>query len=348
MGFSRRQFVRLATATAGATLAGMRPVLAQSLPAIKATHFGGPYAILEKAVGEPLAQRGVARVSFEVENSGTALAKMQAQKGNPPFNVALLTRGVAIRAMNIGLIEPLASGDVQELDQLAPGALAPGNVGVGLVLDSVDIMYDGKRVANPIESWLDLWKPEFKGRLLLPALPLPMAHLIVMSTAKALGGSEKDDKAIDEAFRKLKELKPGVRAFYRDPVQAIQLVERGEAVACPQYSARISNAMRANPSIARATPREGVPVSVYDLTLLKDSQNQDVAKKYINFCLSVPVQQQLANGLLATMVNKNAKVDPANARFVMTDYSRLWFFDEVYVAGKQREWFDRWTREIES
>jgi putative spermidine/putrescine transport system substrate-binding protein len=346
---SRRRFVRCAAASAGAAAGlGASGSRAQSMPTLTATHFGGPYGILEKLVAQPLAERGIARVVYDVENSGTALAKMQAQKDNPPFNVALLTRSVAIRANTIGLIEPLRPGDVAEADQLEEGAIAPGRVGVGLVFDSVDIMYDTKRVSKPIESWLDLWQPEFKGRLLMPALPLPMAHLIIMITAKSMGGSEKDEKAIDQAFKKLKDLKPNIRAFYRDPVQANQLVERGEALACPQYSIRIGNVMKANPAIARATPREGVPVSVYDLVVLKGSAHQDIAKKYIDLCVSAPVQQELANALLATVVNKNAKIDAANSKLIMSDYSRLWFFDEGYVAGKQREWFDRWTREIES
>jgi putative spermidine/putrescine transport system substrate-binding protein len=344
----RRQLIRLAAALPAATVLGNRRSIAQSIPTIKATHFGGPYTLLQKAVAEPLAKNQIANVIYEVENSGTALAKMQAQKGNPPFNVALLTRGVAIRASNIGLIEHLGAGDINDLGQLTEGALAPNGVGVAMVLDSIDIMYDRNRVSKPIESWLDLWRPEFKGKLLMPALPLPMAHLIVIITARALGGSEKDDKWIGEAFSKLKELKPNIRTFYRDPVQANQLIERGEAVACPQYSIRISNAMKANATLTRATPKEGVPVTAYDLTLLKDSLNQDIAKKYINFCLSAPVQQLLANGLLATMANKVAKIEPQNEQYVMNDYSRLWFFDEIYVAMKQREWFDRWTREIES
>jgi putative spermidine/putrescine transport system substrate-binding protein len=345
---SRSDFLRLAAASAGAAALGAKVSHAQSIPTIKATHFGGPYGILEKLVGQPLAERGIAKVVYEVENSGTALAKMQAQKDNPPFNVALLTRSVAIRANNIGLIEPLSAGDITDAGQLADGTVAPGRIGVGFLFDSIDIMYDTKRVSQPIESWLDLWRPEFKGQLLMPALPLPMAHLIVMITAKALGGSEKDDKAIGDAFKKLKELKPNIRAFYRDPVQANQLVERGEAVACPQYSIRIGNLMKTNPTIARATPKEGVPVSIYDLTVLKGSAHQDLAKKYINLCISAPVQEQIANSLLATVVNKNVKIDTANAKFIMSNYSRLWFFDEGYVAGKQREWFDRWTREIES
>ena len=183
----------------------------------------------------------------------------------------------------------------------------------------------------------------------MPALPLPAAHLIVMITAKALlGASEKDEKAIDAAFRKLKELKPNIRTFYRDPIQANQLLERGEAVVSPAYAARIANFMKTNPNIARAVTKEGVPASPIDLVILKGSANRDVSVKYLNLCVSTTVQQQVANSILATPVNRNAKIEPENSKYVMNDYSRLRFFDEVYVAGKQREWFDRWTREIES
>lgn len=344
---SRRRFIQLGAASAGLAMVGAPTSFAQSVPTIKSMHYGGPWAVLEK-VGQQFAEGGLARMAYEVENSGTALAKMQVQKDNPPFNVALLTRVVAIRAMNTGLIEPLKPGDISDAGALASGALVPGGIGVALTFDSIDLMYDSRRVTNPIESWLDLWRPEFKGKILMPALPLPLGHLIVVTIAKALGGSERDSKAIDEAFKKLRELKPSIRAFYRDPIQANQLIERGEALVCPQYNNRIGNAMKASPTISRATPKEGIPVSAYDLVVVKGSPHQDIARKYVNFCLSASVQQQIANAILTVPVNKSAKIDPANAKYVMHDYSRLWFVDEVFVATKQRELFDRWTREIES
>lgn len=33
---------------------------------------------------------------------------------------------------------------------------------------------------------------------------------------------------------------------------------------------------------------------------------------------------------------------------VISDPSKIWFMDEEYTAARQREWLDRYTREVQS
>jgi len=118
-------------------------------------------------------------------------------------------------------------------------------------------------------------------------------------------------------------------------------------VAAAQYSIRIGHVMKGNPNIARATPKEGVVATPYDLCVTKASPNQDVSRRYINFALSPKIQESLAANLLATPVHRSVKVPPAAQRLVMTDTSRLVFIDEDHVAAQQKEWVDRWVREVQ-
>jgi putative spermidine/putrescine transport system substrate-binding protein len=346
----RRTFLRLAATLTPACLASAaftRPALAQALTTIRVTHFGGPYGALKDLVGAPFENEKLGRVVYETEGSGAVLlGKLQAQRDNPPFNVFMMNRSFSTRAANAGLISTLSADEVPALREVHKEALLKNGSGVGMVYDSFDVMYDTTKVSAPITSWLDLWRPDLKGKLVLPSSALGGTILfVVISVARSLGGGERD---VEGAFKKLKELKPNVRLFYSDPNQATQLIERGEVAAAAQYSIRIGHVMKGNPNVARATPKEGVIAVPYDLCVTKASPNQDVSKRYINFALSPKIQEALAANLLATPVHRAVKVPPAVQRLVMTDASKLVFIDEDYVAAQQKEWVDRWTREIQS
>lgn len=347
----RRRFMQVA-ALSGAALAAesalpfrIGPARAQAAT-LRVTHFGGPYGALKDIVGTPFEQEKLGKVVYETEQPAIILSKLQAQRDSPPWDVVMMVRAVALRAGKAGLFATVNPREIPAMSEALPQAVLADNLGVAVILDSVDVMYDSTKLSTPITSWLDLWRPDLKGKIALPAMPLAgYVTLTLLGVARALGGGERN---VEDAFKKIKELRPSVRAFVTDPNQASQLIERSEILAAPQYSARISNVMKANAHVVRATPKEGVPAAPYDLCITKGSPNQETAKRYINFVLSQKVQEAVASTVLATPVNKNAKVTGPAQRLVMTDLSKLWFVDEEYVAANQKDWLDRWVREIQS
>ncbi|MBI4184606.1 MAG: extracellular solute-binding protein [Proteobacteria bacterium] len=351
MTIHRRRFLRGCAATGAMALVGapwgVRRAAAQDLKTIRVTQFGGPFQVVKTAIGDPFEAARQGRVIYEVENSVSALTKLQAQKGNPPFNIVMFSRAFAIRAGKAGLLTTLTLADVPGLGELSPDAMVPGGFGLGIMLDSIDIAYDTRKVSAPITSWLDLGRADLKGQVVMPAAALPI-QFIVMQIARSLGGSEKSDKAINDAFAKLKEMKANVRTFYSDPIQATQMIERGDVAVAVQFGIRTSHIIKANPHIARASPeKEGVPGIPYDLCITQGSDNQDVARRYVNFAVRKESQEGLVRDLLATPVHKAVAV-PADLKKLVVDLKRVWFPDEEYAAAKQPEWSQRWTREVQS
>ncbi len=345
----RRQFLQSAvagTAALASTLHAPRRVSAQALKTIRVTHFGGPYGALKDLVGVPFEQEKLGKVVYETDQPAIIVSKLQAQREDPPYHVVMMVRSFALRAANAGLLAPIRQADVPALAEVYPQAVLPGGMGVAMLVDNVDLMYDGTKTPAPLTSWLDLWRPELRGKVVLPAMPLGgLVTLTILSVARALGTGE---RSVDEAFKKFKELKPHVRTFFTDPNQASQLLERGEIAAAPQYGARISNLMKANAQVVRATPKEGIPAAPYDLCIAKGAPDQDVCQRYINFVISRRIQESIAATIFATPVHRQAKVPASAERFVVSDFSKLWFIDEEYVAAHQKEWTDRWVKEIQS
>lgn len=319
---------------------------AQDARTIRVTHFGGPYAALKEIVGDPFEKAGKGKVVYETENSVSASAKLQAQKDDPPFDVVMLSRGITVRNGKSGMLVPLAKGDLANAAQLVSSAMAPGDFGAAMLIDAIDIMYDKTRVSAPITSWLDLWRPDLKGQIAILAAALPV-YTLVMQVARIVAGDDKKDASINAAFEKLKDLKPNVRTFYSDPVQASQMIERGEVAVAVQYVGRISAVMKGNPKIARATPKEGVPGVPYDLCLVARGRNKDVALQYIDTCLAPATQSALAARLSITPAHKDAKV-PAESSHLVVPPASIWFPDEDFAASKSADWARRWQREVQA
>ena len=86
----------------------------------------------------------------------------------------------------------------------------------------------------------------------------------------------------------------------------------------------------------------------YDLCIPVNAKNMAASKAYINYTITKAAQEAMATSLLATPVRPDVVV-PANvAPLVNVDPKLVFFQDEEYAAAKQREWLDRYTREVQS
>ncbi|HVX77447.1 MAG TPA: extracellular solute-binding protein [Bradyrhizobium sp.] len=348
---TRRQLL-CAGATAGAaafiTLGGIDRLWAEEA-LLRSTHFGGPYQVLSDIVGKPFTEAGLGRVEYDVEVSPSVIAKLQTQRGNPPFDVAMMSRSFGLRALNAGLLEKVSAADFPEAKSLIPEAIPAAGWGVAMISDTFDMMIDTKQVKEPVTSWLDLWKPEFQGKTALPSAANGGATFAFISCiVRAVGGKDQSDAAVNEAFARLKALKPSVRTFYPDSIQPTQLIDRGDISIAPQFGIRIANQTKVSPNIVKTTPKEGIAAIPYDLCIARGSKNVELAKKYINLTLTKPVQEHLVAALYGTPSRTDLNLDTELKRLVSLDPAQLFFQDEEYAASKQREWLDRYTREVQS
>lgn len=316
---------------------------------LRVTHFGGPYQVLSDIIGKPFEQARKIKVEYGIETASVAVAKIQTQKIDPPFDIIMVARFWALRAFGAGLLVKIDPSDISEISNLRPEMAPAAGWGVSAMLDSMDLMVDTRQIPKPVTSWLDLWRDDMKGKIMLPsAANGPSTSGLIACLVRAIGGDLKSEAAINDVFARLKVLKSSVRSFYADGSQPNILIERADIGVAPQFAIRIANTSRRFPHIVKATPKEGVLVVPYDLCIAKNSANVEAAKAYINFTLTKPVQQAIVANLLATPVRTDVDVSSDLASLVNTDSNLLWFQDEEYAAAKQREWLDRYTREVQS
>ena len=259
---TRRKLLSAAGIAAGAAvfnpLDGVSKLLAQEA-LVRSTHFGGPYQALNDIVGKRFAQAGLGRVEYDVEVSPSVIAKLQTAAAIPPFDVAMVSRSFGLRALNAGLLERVSAADFLEAKALIPQAIPAAGWGVAMISDTFDMMIDTNQVKEPVTSWLDLWKPEFKGKMALPSAANGGATFAFISCiVRAVGGQYQSDATVNDAFARLKALKPSVRTFYPDSIQPTQLIDRGDISIAPQFGIRIANQTKVSPNIVKTMPKEGI------------------------------------------------------------------------------------------
>lgn len=351
---NRRDFLSVvggigSVAATGTLLGGSRSSYAQGAGSVvKVTHFGGPYAELEKIVAEPFKAAGLGTVQYISSLTPATLGALQANKDNPPFDVVMLSRPAAVRAGNAGLVDKLDMSRIPSVKEFHEKARQPEGFGVPFVIDTVEIMYNKKMVKEPITSWLDLWRPDLDGKIALPSSSIVLPTDLIAVITRALGGVETDKQAVDKTFAKLAELKGRVRTFTSNPVQASTLIERGEVAATPQLGIRVSAVVQKSQDIARSFPKEGVSARPYDLCIVSGSKAKDLAYKYIEFIVSQKIQNDIVNAMWTPVGNANIKIPDSLKDKIFSDYDKLIFLDETYLATVQRDWMTRWERTIQA
>lgn len=155
---------------------------------------------------------------------------------------------------------------------------------------------------DTVRNLADLWKPELKGKLLLPN----DSREVLGIGLKVLGYpiNDTDPVHLEQAFRKLKELIPSVRTFDSDsPKQALL---SGEVAAGVVWNGEAYIANAENPAIAYLYPKEGFSLWLDSFCLPKGAKNITEAHLFLDYILQPKVAAKISSEMGYS--SPNAKV----------------------------------------
>lgn len=147
------------------------------------------------------------------------------------------------------------------------------------------IAYNTKYIKDEINSWADLWNPEYKGKVLLLD---DNREMIGMALKKAgLSNSSTNEADITAAVEDLKSLLPSVLAFDTDNIKQKMIQEEGWIGTV--WSGDASVIASENPDVAYVIPKEGGTIWSDNYAIPKDAKNKELAEKFINYMLDPEV-----------------------------------------------------------
>jgi putative spermidine/putrescine transport system substrate-binding protein len=283
--------------------------------------------------------------------SSQTLAKLRAQKDNPQIDVAMMDDGPFRLAAAGGLVEKLDRSKLSNVKDLYDVAFEEGDFGIAFGLTGTGLFYSPKvfeknKWAVPT-SWLDLFRPEFKGKVVVHNISNTNGLNLLLALNKIAGG---DETNVEPGFQKMKELAPSVLTFDRFG-ETPTLIQQDAVVIGTWNIDRVDNFKSSTGSdLQFVFPKEGAWGWKEDVGIVKGRPNEDLAYKWIDLILSKQQQELTADYVGLGPVSKAAQLGPETAKnvFYGTEFVTRLNIPKWDIVNKERaEWTDRWNKEIE-
>ncbi len=238
--------------------------------------------------------------------------------------------------VRLGILQPVDRAKIPNLEKVIPLFLNDPNLNPGGVLHAVPftwgsgpMLYDPAVVKSPPESWMDLMKPEYTGKVVMMDDPLGnMMLAAIINGAKMptqLSAGELE-KAIDLLIA-IKKQSRAVTVSWGDMADALS---RGDAVITFSGWETIKKfCADKGKKVEYTFPKEGTFAWLDSYCIAKDAPNLDAAYDLANRAIDVDPQVRLAENAIQAIVNTDAvsKLKP--------DIKALYPYDSIEDFGKK-------------
>jgi len=234
------------------------------------------------------------KVVYSTYDSNEALyAKMKLTEGGGCDVVVPSTYFISkMRTEN--LLSPIDKAKTPNFSNLDPALLNqgydPGNgFSVPYFWGLSAIAVNSEKIdPKKITAWADLWRPEFKGQVLL----LDDVRETFAMALRSLGfsGNTTNPAEIEKAYKKLVALLPNVRKFDSESPKDAYL--QGDANIGMLWNGEAYLAQQENPKIVLVYPKEGAVMWIDSLAIPKNAKRVDNAHALINFLLTPEIARR--------------------------------------------------------
>ncbi len=154
-----------------------------------------------------------------------------------------------------------------------------------------------------VTSWGDLWKSEFKGKILLTADSREVFHIALLLDGKSPNTTNESE--IKAAYDRLLGLMPNVASFNSDTPELPYI--QGEVDLGMIWNGSAYNAAKENPDIQFIYPTEGAIFWMDNYAIPKNARNVEGAHKFIDFMLRPEHAKIIIERMGYSMPNNGAK-----------------------------------------
>jgi putative spermidine/putrescine transport system substrate-binding protein len=262
---------------------------------------------VERVIAKPFTARTGIPVEFEVGGTIDRLAKARVAKASPLVDLTFTTTHVGRLYISDGLFAPLDMARLPNARDVVPEAIrSPHHVGAWAYVYT--IVYRPDLVKEEITRWSDLWSPALRGKIAMP--DFDPSHIITIA-ALMEGGNE---LSWERGQERLRQLKPGIAAFFSTDAQSQDLMKTGQAPVQVMLSVNAYHLQEQGVPVRVVQPRDfpGI-VGIDTMGVMAGSRRAEAAHAFIDLALSRDIQAQLVESLKAGPVHPGAAV-PARLR----------------------------------
>jgi putative spermidine/putrescine transport system substrate-binding protein len=293
----------------------------------------------EKATGVKVVQD---RSASPVER----ITKLKIGLDNQTIDVVQIHDGLVPLAVKQGVFEPIDrnSPRLTNLKDVYPQFV--GSHWVAMIFSPLGVVYNTKLVKNPPTGFADLWRPEFKGRIVLPEISHSIGPYIIPIGAMAEGKSPKDAETGFAKLKKMTDLRP---IWAKDTDSIMNALRDEEAVIGLLYKSQSYTVQGWGTPAEWVFPKEGAILYSSGTAIAKNTRNRALAEQYLNMTLD-PHLQGIATknfnypGTNRKMVDLLPPELQERARVSDAELARIIQLDHEFMSDQRAAWTDRWNR----
>lgn len=276
-------------------------------------------------------------------NSGSVLAMMQQNPGL--YDVAWNIGTSGVQSLQQGLVEPIDTSRIKDLDKINPKLLDALTVdgqlaGVPISFGTEGILYRSDLVPFEIKSWKDLWDPRLKGQITIQNAPSIGGLFVMMAGGEVFGDGITD---VDAGFDAMKELEPNIQSLYANSAEPINALASGSAsvaVTFANYGVPLEGQ-----NVKIVIPDGGSAWSLQAISIPKDAPNKDAAYAFINYMLEQDTQVAWADAASIAPARTDVEL-PAEVQTKVRETPEvaadIWPIDWVWFGENVDAWTTRW------
>ncbi|MBV6452059.1 MAG: Spermidine/putrescine-binding periplasmic protein [Anaerolineales bacterium] len=220
----------------------------------------------------------------EYSSNEEMYAKVSA--GGTAYDLAQPTDYIVPLMIRQGLLQELDHAKLPNLKNIASGWLNlgfdPGNKYSVPYLGGTDaIVVNTDAVENVPQSWADLWKPEYAGKI----VSIDDSRAVIGATLLTLGYDVNtiDPAQLEEAKAKLAELVPNIKVFDSDSPKTALIA--GDVDLGIVWTGEAFVANQENPAFQYIYPTEGPILWQDNFVMLKDAAHADAAYAWLSYMM---------------------------------------------------------------
>ena len=299
----------------GALISGALALGAQTAAArdLTVVSWGGNYQDAQKKIFfQPFSKMLGKPVLDESWDGGIGVLTAKVKAGSPNWDAVQVESEELALGCADGLFEKIDWAKLGGKDAFIPAAV--NECGVGAIVWSTAIGYDGDKLKEGPKSWADFWDvKKFPGKRGLrkgPKYSLEFALMADGVAPKDVYGVLKTPAGVDRAFKKLDEIRPNM-IWWESGAQPLQLLSSGEVVMTSAYNGRISGINKTEKKNFKVV----WPGSIYAVdswVILKGAENKGPAMDFIAYASKPENQSKLPEYIAYGLPNNDAaKAVPA-------------------------------------
>lgn len=287
-------------------------------------------------------RRDSAKIIESFDNA--RFTQMQANRNAPTIDVGAFTDVMVPILGKSGLVTPLTSASVPNIDRVPRELRFAKDVAVPVTYGSWGIAYNAAKLKKPIQSWADLVGDELKGHVSAPNITYNSSIYTLDALSALKGGSIRQP---DHGMAQMRTIRQNGPGLWDQESIAVGWLKTGEIWATPYFSGNVLALMR-DPDLKDlrfAIPAEGAYYLGLNAAKIANSPNPAEADRFINHMLSMEAQEAWAQNGRARPVIADARM-PEDVAATVPVFSKLKFVDWAYFGDNRDAIVAQWNQTV--